>query len=493
MHRYHPRRRPALATLTIALVLLAGLSPSVLADCPGNLLTNGAFEAGFSARGAGEVEVANGWHPFYQEGPDQDRGLNHRPEYDAENAAIHGTGRIREGSYAQKWGKVFATHHAGIYQVVNVPAGSTLRLTAWAQAWSSDKDDPSVSDGGKYTLSVGIDPTGGTDWTSPNIVWSAPNGTLDQWVQLAVEARAQGPTASVFLRGDAEWPVKHNDAYYDDACLTSSAPPAPPTNTPAPTDTPAPTAEPGSEPTSAPTAEPTEAPAGGGTIHVVRAGEYLSLIAERYGVSMYEIAAANEMEVNDILRVGQELVIPGAATPTPVATATPEATPTPVGGTIRVAAFDDRDGNGLRGADEPLLAGARITLSTADGTVVGEHVTDGVSEPYAFQGLAPGDYVLAEENPPGYGSTRQDRWTITVPVGAEFEVYFADRYLDSPTPTTAPTPAPETVAPPDEGAPGGDGSGSGSPLDGLQAYSGVLVALLALVVGLGYRVIRARA
>jgi hypothetical protein len=93
-----------------------------------------------------------------------------------------------------------------------VPANSTVRLTAWAVSWSSDYDDPSVSDGGKYSLSVGIDPTGGTDWRSPDIVWSPASGTMDQWVQLAVEAQAQGGNVSAYLRGDADWPLKHNDA-----------------------------------------------------------------------------------------------------------------------------------------------------------------------------------------------------------------------------------------------------------------------------------------
>lgn len=118
--------------------------------------------------------VANGWNLWYQDGPGQEQGLNHRPEYDAEDANLHGTRRIREGSYAQKWGKVYATHHAGVYQQVNVPAGSGLRLTAWAQSWSSAQDDPGVSDGGQYAVSVGIDPTGGTDWARRT--WSGPRG-----------------------------------------------------------------------------------------------------------------------------------------------------------------------------------------------------------------------------------------------------------------------------------------------------------------------------
>ncbi len=45
--------------------------------------------------------------------------------------------------------------------------------------------------------------------------------------------------------------------------------------------------------------------------HVVRAGETLSGIAQQYGVSAASLAAANNIGVGDVIRIGQELVIPG--------------------------------------------------------------------------------------------------------------------------------------------------------------------------------------
>ena len=45
--------------------------------------------------------------------------------------------------------------------------------------------------------------------------------------------------------------------------------------------------------------------------HVVQAGETLSLIAARYGVSVGEIAAANNIADVSVINVGQILVIPG--------------------------------------------------------------------------------------------------------------------------------------------------------------------------------------
>jgi hypothetical protein len=242
------------------LILLCGVGQPVRADCPGNILPNVGFEAGFSARGAGEVTVANSWNSFWQEGPFQKDGYNHRPEYKPEDASLFGRRRVHEGNFAQKWGSVFATHHGGIFQQVNVPAKSLVTLTAWGQSWSSSGDDPAVSSGGNYGLSVGIDPTGGTDWGSPSVVWSPRNMTKDQWVQLSVQARAQGGTVTVYLRGDAEFRLKHNDAYFDEVCVTYVPPAPPPTNTRRPTNTPANTPTPSNTPTLTPSPIPSATP-----------------------------------------------------------------------------------------------------------------------------------------------------------------------------------------------------------------------------------------
>jgi LysM repeat protein len=54
----------------------------------------------------------------------------------------------------------------------------------------------------------------------------------------------------------------------------------------------------------------------GGT-HIVQPGETLFSIGLLYGVPYLEIAAANELENPDMLRVGQELIIPIPASVTP--------------------------------------------------------------------------------------------------------------------------------------------------------------------------------
>ncbi|MCB0060975.1 MAG: LysM peptidoglycan-binding domain-containing protein [Caldilineaceae bacterium] len=49
------------------------------------------------------------------------------------------------------------------------------------------------------------------------------------------------------------------------------------------------------------------------TIHVVQPGDSLSVIAVSYGVTMRELAAANGININDEILIGQQLTIPGGA------------------------------------------------------------------------------------------------------------------------------------------------------------------------------------
>ncbi len=74
--------------------------------------------------------------------------------------------------------------------------------------------------------------------------------------------------------------------------------------------------------------------------HVVQTGETLYSISMRYGISVNSLAAANGMTAGDIVRVGQQLVVPGtttnqnvAAAPQPTAPTQTTPQPTPAVGT----------------------------------------------------------------------------------------------------------------------------------------------------------------
>ena len=253
----------AVALVTLILITpLLGLKTDVQGQAI-NLLMNPGFEEGFSQRGAGEVEVANGWVPWWVQGtPDQTEvGYLRRPEYKPETARLYGYRRVHGGDYAQKYFTTYSTHVAGIYQQVSVRQGYRVTFSIWVQVWSSSGDNPdAIKDDGDYKVSIGIDPTGGVDGSSPNVAWSAPAKEYNQWMQLQVTAVARSATVTVFIRGAPLYRVKHNDSYWDDASVVASAPPLPPPTPPTSTPTPKPT------PTPWPTFTPTPVT---GTICVV--------------------------------------------------------------------------------------------------------------------------------------------------------------------------------------------------------------------------------
>lgn len=233
----------------VALAALGALAPPAgpERDARGqtvNLLLNPSFEDGFSQRGAGEVEVANGWFPWWLQGtPDQtDVGYLRRPEFKPELGRLFGYRRIHDGDFAQKYFTTYSTHVSGIYQQVSVHQGYRVVFSIWVQVWSSSGDNPDdIVDDGDYKVSIGIDPTGGVDGSSPNVIWSPQVKEYNQWVQLQVMAVAQSSTVTVFTRGAPLYRVKHNDSYWDEASVIASAPPTPPpvppTSTPRPTPT----------------------------------------------------------------------------------------------------------------------------------------------------------------------------------------------------------------------------------------------------------------
>jgi len=390
----------------------------------GNRLQNGDFEGGFTQREAGEVVVANGWERWWQEGSEyeQENGHLKRPEYKPDSS--------RAGGTQQKFFNVYATHNAGIYQRLSVPRGSKLTLTARVYVWSSDKDEYNQSKKpGNYAVMVGIDPTGGTNALAGTVVWSPARMEYDHWIDLRVDATAQADAVTVFLRGTAEYRVKNNNSYWDDAVLTAVEPtatPRPPTATPQPMATPTATPTPPATPTPTVTPTPTDTPT-------------------------------------------------PTVTPTPTDTPTPTATPTPPVGSLCVVAYEDANQNGLWDAEERLLAGRRIQLLDGGGNLLAEHVTDGQSEPYCFQGLTPDVYRLVKQTLIGGGTASMQ---VAVVGGKSLTLEFGDQVPPTPTsePTVTPTPMPVSPL-----------SAIGS---NMYRVSGILVLILAAGIAVGYTLIQ---
>ena len=99
-------------------------------------------------------------------------------------------------------------------------------------------------------------------------------------------------------------------------------------------------------------------------------------------------------------------------------------------GQICVLAFEDQNGNGVREADEPLLAGVGFTLADASG-VKGSYKSDGNSEPYCFGSLAPAQYTVQARATGGLEVTTVGQWAVPLSNGAQFDVLYGARKPES--------------------------------------------------------------
>jgi LysM repeat protein len=350
MHKQHATRHATRMTVQRFLLLIAAVASLVFtigalphrtsaqpAAQGNNLLQNGGFEGNFSAfEGDNTRKMAAGWSPWNVQRKASDPGfVNLTPEYrPAQNPK-----RVRSGSSAQEWLTFFATHRGGIFQRVAVTQGAKLQFSAFVNVWSTSLDNGDLSEQpGGVIVRVGIDPLGGTDGTSPNIVWVAAPEIYDQYQQVSVAATASANFVTVFVETAPRDPVKNNNTYVDDASLTVIGDaPAGPTNTPVPATTQAPTVAgptregtivPDNNPTTAPTNTPVPIgatntpvpsnPNNGKTLYTVVAGDTLNSIAQRFNSTVQSIITANGLGASGLIFVGQSLIIPPGPTPTPL-------------------------------------------------------------------------------------------------------------------------------------------------------------------------------
>lgn len=207
-----------------------------------NLLTNPGFEQPFSALdGSPPRQVAQGWQPWHV-GGGQSASENVQPEYYPASDVTNGLGvpRVRSGSDAQQYHSFFATHDGGLFQrVVNgLKVGDSLRFSVYVYVWSSTFDNPDKSeDDGGVVVQVGIDPKGGVNGESGDIIWSAPAIQYDAYNEYSVTATAAANAVTVFIRSTVTTPVQNNNVYVDDATLVVSGSTSSPTLTPKPTNT----------------------------------------------------------------------------------------------------------------------------------------------------------------------------------------------------------------------------------------------------------------
>ncbi len=462
-----------------------------------NLLVNPGFDAPYNNG------VANGWNPWYEDSgekcdtrpPDWDFVCrpNWGQEMDYNNLGL------TQGPPSQQVGAQYITWHAGVYQTVSVPPGSRVRFTVMGYSRAANEQPPAPS----YTdwaprMQVGIDPEGRGQW-NVGVIWSGENNVRDSWQTLSIEATAgQSGQVTVFTSSQFRLvlPIAHMDSWWDNAVLEIVQPATPPTATPPPP-----------PPTSAvpPTPRATSTPRpDGAVVHIVQAGDTLFGIALRYNVSLDELRRLNagSLGPNDLLSIGQEIIISGAPitlpTPTPMPTAevpTPAPGETPVAPTqappagdlasLCVSAFYDRNADGIQQPEsEGLLPNAVITLVGTAGPA-GSYTTDGISEPYCFQNLQPGNYVLRQTPPAGYQPVGPGEWGIPLGGGQISAMQLGYVRVADAGSEAQPTPPPST--PTREAA-----SGLSGALNTIIRVSGIIVLLLAIGIGVLFFISRRR-
>ncbi len=219
--------------------------PTAVTNCTGtNLLTNPGFEGPYSTYNmpppghpdcqtwdpaepnqvCERAQMPDGWAPYWRDAPRPETWINIMPEYTQSTPDQVNPDRVRSGGKSLHYFSFFSTHEGGAYQQAAAVPGGRYCFSAYGHAWSartsSDWYSDPDPDNGELFQKVGIDPTGGTDWESLDIIWSNEREQYDLFDLFQVEAVAQANTVTVFLYSRPDLPVKHNDVYWDDAALT---------------------------------------------------------------------------------------------------------------------------------------------------------------------------------------------------------------------------------------------------------------------------------
>ncbi len=158
----------------------------------------------------------------------------------------------------------------------------------------------------------------------------------------------------------------------------------------------------------------------GRIIYVVQAGDTCTRIALLNQISVEQLRALNsKLDADCTVVEGQQLLIGltgvAVATDTPGPSPTPPPptiTPTPPSGTteICVLLFDDQNGNALRDANEPAIAGGAISVTETNGAYSATQTTAINPDPTAYQGMCftdvpEGTYTISVAIPDNYNPT----------------------------------------------------------------------------------------
>ncbi len=82
----------------------------------------------------------------------------------------------------------------GVYQTIAADVGRDQKVTVWIQTYKEGFGLPT-----NCANRLGVDPYGGTDPTSSNVVWTAWTASEGSWTELSLTVTAQAPQITIFL------------------------------------------------------------------------------------------------------------------------------------------------------------------------------------------------------------------------------------------------------------------------------------------------------
>jgi len=118
---------------------------------------------------------------------------------------------------------------------------------------------------------------------------------------------------------------------------------------------------------------------------------------------------------------------------------------------------------------------------------VGQYTTDGISEPYCFSGLTPGSYRVSLQPPAGYVASGPSDMMVALAGAARMDVVLGAKRGEGP----AVTATPGVVLPTPAGG-GEQPSFWSQALRGMASIAGILLLVLAVVIGVVFVLSRRR-
>jgi len=237
-----PAALAALVVLAASLSELSGELQVASAQAAGpNLLKNPGFDWPSQTNGdlcapgwvKGNAITPHDWTPYWTCKNDKEKNqdqINRSPEYRVMTVDI-ARDRVHSGTTSASFFTFWALNRSmGLYQrVQGIAPGTQLHFSIFVNLLTTNSDtlplNSSRSPGGLQARAC-IHTTGtfglAPNFNDPAVVCGPWARYYDTWGEISVEATAnsQANEVAVIVDTSADYPVKHNDVYVDDASLT---------------------------------------------------------------------------------------------------------------------------------------------------------------------------------------------------------------------------------------------------------------------------------